>query len=222
MIVPAMTIQEIYSQLFSELPIKQDKLDSYKKDFRRKVLKASKFPFSKLYDFTTLKKNQFLFSFTALTRGQAEKPFGSLYGIYTRPEGKYLAEINPELFEMTIYPPHYFKRYRERILKNDDLSNEELIRSFIQSSWGFIAAGVNKQLEAVYQSFEASHQNEVIGFAGATYDGYCFGERQGKINIMKTIISDDMLYDNQRELFTVLRQTFKENNKIRYGKDINI
>ena len=39
---------------------------------------------------------------------------------------------------------------------------------------------------------------------------------------MKTIISDDMLYDNQRELFTVLRQTFKENNKIRYGKDINI
>lgn len=220
MIVPAMTTQEIYSQLFSELPIKQDKLDVYKKEFSRKVLKASKFPFTKLYDFTTLKKNQFIFSFTALTRAQAEKPIASLYGIYTRPEGKYLAEINPPLGEMTIYPPHYFKRYRERILKNNDLSNEKLIRSFIQNSWGFIAAAVNKELEAVYQSFEANHQNEVFGFAGATYDGYCFGERQGKINIMKTIISDDMLFNDQRELFTTLRQTFKDNNKIRYGKDI--
>lgn len=216
-----MTVQEIYSQFFSELATIKGKLPYYQKDFRRKGLKASNFPFTLTYEYTTsIKKNQFFLTFTALERGQAEKPLVSLYGIYTRPEGKYLAEINPEIGEITIYPPHYFKRYRERVLKAISRSNEELIRIFIQNSWGYIATAVNKEQQKIYQNFEVQFNNEIVSFAAATNDGYCFGERQGNINIMKTIISDDMLFDDQKALFAYLRKAFDHNNKLKYGKEI--
>jgi len=48
-----------------------------------------------------------------------------------------------------------------------------------------------------------------------------FGEKQGNVNIIKTIISDVMLYENQKPLFDSLKSAFREANKERYGSIIS-
>ncbi|TCC99540.1 hypothetical protein [Pedobacter hiemivivus] len=217
MIVEAMTLQEIHNELFTDLPTLNGKMNHCKKDFRRKVLKASRFPYTFTYELNTpIKKNLFIVTLTALTKGNSDKPLLSVYGIYDRPEGKYAAALSVDLITTSIYPPHFFKRYRERIVKDDKLANKQLIRLYFAKSWGFYKVVANKGHEAVYNSFENS-TNEEISFIAATDEGYCFGSSFGKINIIKTIISEENLFDDQKELFHKLREDYNNANKDRYG-----
>lgn len=61
MIVNTMTLQEIRLELFKDLPALLIKLAYRKKEFRRKVLKASRFPCSATYEIKTgVRKNLFV------------------------------------------------------------------------------------------------------------------------------------------------------------------
>lgn len=222
MIVPAMTIQEIHKEVFADLESLKNKLPEFRKDFGKRVLKVSRYPLSKTYEYTTrIKKNIFYIDFTALKRGQWDKPILSIYCIYSRPEGKYAVTLTIDMDIITIYPPHFFKRYRERIVKDESISNEDLIRQYFKNDWGFMGAVVNKDFQSVYHCFENDNQNDKIDFVAATSEGYCFGEKQGNVNIIKTIISDVMLYENQKPLFDSLKSAFREANKERYGSIIS-
>lgn len=75
---------------------------------------------------------------------------------------------------------------------------------------------VNHKFENVLYSFEDKNENEQIDFVAATSLGYCFGIKQGKVNIIKTIISHEMLFDDQKEVFADLRRAFNEANMERY------
>jgi len=217
MIVEAMTLQEIHNELFTDLPTLNARMKYCRKDFRRKVLKASRFPYTFTYELNTpQKKNLFIVTFTALTKGNSDKPLLSVYGIYNRTEGSYAASLSVDLLTSSIYPPHFFKRYRERIVKDQKLSNKELIRKYFDKTLGFYKVEANTQHKAVYDSFENSIDEEV-GFIAATDEGYCFGSSLGKINIVKTIISEENLFDSQKEIFHKLRQEYNQANKARYG-----
>ena len=223
-----MTVQEIHKEVYEDIKNLKSKLDECKKDFKRIVLKQPKnplsnrnYPFSKSYDTkTSEKKNFFISTFTALKRSDWEKPIVSIFGIYSRSEGNYAVSINIDIKTITIYPPHFFKRYRERIIKDDLISNEDLIRQYFQNDWGFMATSVNKDFEAVYLSFENDYKNDKVSFIAATSQGYCFGEKQGDVNIIKTILSEDNLFENQKQTFSKLKIAFKEANKERYGSII--
>lgn len=54
-------------------------------------------------------------------------------------------------------------------------------------------------------------------FVCAMTDGYCFGERYGKIHLMKTIISEEMLFESQKEVLSNLRKDFVKVNAAMYG-----
>lgn len=118
---------------------------------------------------------------------------------------------------ISIYPPHFFKRYRERIVKDEFISNEVIIRQYFKNDWGYIGAVVNEEFESVYHCFENDNKNDKISFVAATSQGYCFGEKQGNVNIIKTIISENMLFENQKLIFHELKNAFKEANKEKYG-----
>ena len=126
-----MTVQEIHKEVYEDIKNLKSKLDECKKDFKRIVLKQPKnplsnrnYPFSKSYDTkTSEKKNFFISTFTALKRSDWEKPIVSIFGIYSRSEGNYAVSINIDIKTITIYPPHFFKRYRERIIKDDLITN---------------------------------------------------------------------------------------------------
>jgi hypothetical protein len=122
-----------------------------------------------------------------------------------------------EMKILSIYPPHFFKRYRERITKDESIPNEDMIRHYFKNDWGFLGALVNENFESVYHCFENDNENDKVSFVAATSQGYCFGEKQGSVNIIKTIISEEMLFENQKSIFNELKRAFKEANKDRYG-----
>lgn len=205
MIVPSMSVHEIHNELFKDLHSIQTKVDIFKKDFGRRVLKASKFPYTYSYDCLSRKKNLLVISFTVLKRSQWDNPILGFYGIYSRPDGKYAAALALEENKSIIYPPHFFKRYRERLVKDDKMSNDEIIRLFFKKHWGIVQAVVDENFKAVYQCFESNDKDERLSFISASTEGYCFGEKQGKVNVIKTIVSEEMLFEDQKPLFNELR-----------------
>lgn len=216
-----MTVQEIHKEVFEDIRNLKSKLDECRKDFKKTVLRSSRYPLTKIYDcITREKKNLFIAAFTAIKRSDWKKPLLGLNGIYSRPEGKYAVALTLDMNIISIYPPHFFKRYRERILKDESISNEDIIRQYFKNDWGFMGAVVNDDFEAVYHCFENDNKNDKVGFVAATSQGYCFGEKQGNINIIKTIITEDMLFENQKFIFSALKNAFKEANKEKYGSII--
>lgn len=221
MIVPSMTVQEIHKEVFEDLQNLKSKLDQCRNDFKKTVLNGSRYPLTKSYDCKTReKRNLFIVDFTAIKRSAWKKPNLTIYGIYSRFEGKYAVAPSIDMKMISIYPPHFFKRYRERILKDESTSSENIIRQYFKNDWGFTGAVVNEDYESVYHNFENDNKNEKIGFVAATSQGYCFGERQGNVNIVKTILSEDMLFENQKIIFNELKNAFKIANKERYGANI--
>lgn len=214
MIVPLMTVTEIHDEVFKDLRDLTNKVDECKKEFERVVLKSNRYPVVKSYKCQTKRKNILIITFTARKRSERRKPILGFYGIYSRSEGRYAVALTIESNLISIYPPHFFKRYRERILKDDSISKEEIINIFFKNSWGFTAAVVNEQYESVYHSFESSDIDDKVSFVAATSQGYCFGEKQGSVNIMKTIISEEMLFDNQKKIFSDLKNYFNEIRKM--------
>lgn len=213
MIVPSMSLGEIHNELVNDYRNVVTKKDLFFKEFRRLVLKASNFPFTRTYECTTpIKKNTFIIMFSALTRSQENKPEFSVYVVYNTAKGKYLASMIFQTKMITIYAPHFFRRYRERILKDNSISNDEIIRDYIKRDRGFTGGFVTKQAEACFKSFEEQHQDEPVNFSAATLDGYCFGFKEGNNIMVRTIISPEMVKDDQRELFALMKRQFDEEN----------
>ncbi len=82
MIVPSMSVHKIHPELFEDLHGIYTKVNIYKKDFGRGVLKASRFPFTYSYDCLSRKKNLLQVSFTVLKRSQWEKSILGFYDIF--------------------------------------------------------------------------------------------------------------------------------------------
>lgn len=221
MIVPSMTLQEIHKEIYEDIQNLKSILELFRIDFKKSVLKCIHFPLTKSYDYKTReKKNLFIIDFTANKRSDWKKPILSIIGIYSRREGKYAVVPTLEKNLITIHPPHFFKRYRERLVKDESISNEGIIRQYFQNDWGFMAAAINEDYESIFKCFESNEKNEKISFVAVNSHGFCFGEKHGNINIIKTIIAESMLFENQKSIFNELKLAFREANKERYGTDI--
>lgn len=214
-----MTVQEIHKELLEDVKNLRNKLNYCHKDFQKQVLKVDRYPLTKSYDCKTKeKKNLFIATFTAMKRSQRQSPILGIYGIYVRPEGRYAASLTVDQNMVSIYPPHFFKRYRERVIKDESISSNDIIRRYFENDWGFIGAIVNEDFESVYHSFEDNDKDDKVSFVAASSEGYCFGERQGNINIVKTIISEDMLFESQKPLFSNMKKALIEASNDRYGR----
>jgi hypothetical protein len=223
MIVPSMAFTEIHNELFKDMATLTHKIILFTKEFRRRVLKASRYPFTHSYEcYGRLNKNLFIITFIAMKRSDKRDPILGVRCLYNRPEGVYAAVLSLEDKTTTIYPPHFFKRYRERIEKNFLASNVDMIKHYFTSGWGFMFVVLSRDTECVYRRFENEIKNDALRFVCAIAVGYCFGEQQGNnIYIMKTIISEDMLFESQKEAFSNLRKDFIEANKEWYGINIS-
>lgn len=218
MIVNSMTLQEIRLELLKDLPALVSRLIQYKKEFRRKALKANRFPYLATYEVKTgRRKNLFTIIFVAKKRSDAHEPFFSVYGIYDRPEGSYGAMIKIGETMLTIYPPHFFKRYRERIVKDDKLTSKQLISLYFCKCWLLCTVFPDSEDEEVYDHIE-DMATEEANFIGVMEEGYCFGTAFGDINLVKTIISEEDIFDSQREYLHELREEY---NKIKVEQGLD-
>ena len=109
---------------------------------------------------------------------------------------------------LDIYPPHFFKRYRERIVRDMRLSTDELIRRYIQHQDGVLYHIADESDYENYLDFE-KEDGQRIEVIASVNEGYCFGVNINNINIMKTIITEEMLHDNQKKRLNNLRQSME-------------
>lgn len=221
MIVPAMTFEEIHREVLKDTRTIVNKIADCGKFFKKMVLNSHRFPVSKTHEFKTLqRKNVFIVILKALKRNHWKMPFVGVYTVYSRPEGNYAVVPELRTNRVCIYPPHFFKRFRERILKDDSLSNEEMIHDFFSNDWGSLGTLVNKDFETVYYAFEKDDHSNTLSFVGVNVYGYFFGEKQKNYDLIKTIISEDMLFESQKKTFAKLKADFKLQNIEAYGLSI--
>jgi hypothetical protein len=109
-------------------------------DFRKTVLKSSRYPLTKSYDCkTSARKNLFIASFTALKRSNWKKTILDLYGIYSRLEGNYAVVPTVDINIISMFPPHFFQRYRERIVKMGLFQTKELLGTILKMTGDLLA-----------------------------------------------------------------------------------
>lgn len=133
-----------------------------------------------------------------------KKPF--IFSVYTiindSKTGKktaiYFPSISPDKINIkdtvTVYTPHFFKRYNERFLKNDKLSLEELIDTYFRRN-GSKMASIKK----------VTKEDGTIDLlvSAKSLDGVGLGKidlKHSKSIILKTFISNDLLFDDQDKL----------------------
>ena len=117
-----------------------------------------------------------------------------------------------------IFLPHFFKRYRERVLQDDTLTSKEVLKTFFSRNLSITAVEMSESFSKTYQKYE---KDGVPQYAGKMKDGSCFMEHiTPSICVVKTIITDDMLYESQEDVFGQL-----ENLRQKFGrmdKDFNL
>jgi hypothetical protein len=191
MIVPAMSEIEIQNELSNDYESCITRVQKDMNKYRRGIIKASKFPiYFKPIEHTSPSRNNFIIYVNAKSKKDAFMPFVTIVGYYHRPEGIYAAMIFPvagEKFNMLIYPPHFFKRYKERYIK-EDLNSLEVIKTFFRNNPTYMLQAVEKE-----------------NFRGSCIQGFVFGKfLNPTISIVKTFISCDMLKGEQTSLNDIL------------------
>lgn len=100
----------------------------------------------------------------------------------------------------TIYLPHFFDRYRERILKNEHIQKIDVIKQFFQKSldpYAMISQQDERYPEGVYVTYR---------------DGMGIGYRRQDKNIiiMKTCISNEQIHQNQVDKKEICERLIRE------------
>lgn len=175
------------------LRLEQEELVAFsdKKDaaFRRRVLKAQRFPVYAHCEYISRSQNRWIVFFESRSR----KEIGDLcrlhfvcyshstHGIYA-----FHPQLSRQRFFMTIYPPHFFSRYRDRA--QIPLSGIPLLIRFFERNYSYVFEIFNR---------------EYVEIAGSTSEGVALGLLTETGNVLfKTFITYDMLKGDQIETFT--------------------
>ncbi|MBQ1988263.1 MAG: hypothetical protein II235_09125 [Muribaculaceae bacterium] len=199
-------IYEMFKPICREIDIDNIGL---KKEFRRKVLSASRFPLGAVRLVNKTDKYKIYLSYFARKRGDHNRPNIARFGIFETKYGKYaIIWTYPSFY--TIFKPHMFDRYEERMLKNNKFDREHLIIKYITSESGHIVLKMNDKIEEVYHCFEGHYDKEGLNYVAANNIGYLFGDihDDGRLSIIRTIITEDMLSENQRKLFPRIKDVY--------------
>lgn len=197
-----MTLEEVAKELLEDFPNAQHIADYRSQKFKSVVLKSKRFPVIQHYECKTVqKKNRYFVSYTAFKRGDWNRPYTHFYCIYVRPEGMYCAIVGLKENYVYIYPPHFFARYRERIIKKEDITSEDLIHLFMSRFWTSFSHIIKPEDIMDISQWDQLLYEGAIDFVGTCPDGVIFGQRMNKVVLNKTIIPESMLYPDQMPFY---------------------
>ena len=205
MITSKMSYTEVAEQYRTDFP----RLVAKKQFFQAKfgtLVKRSRtrsWPMTAQYDYVCPQSgNRFLFCYTAFKRSDWENPYCNAVMVFDGKGGKYAAVSANSQKAIIIYTPHFFSRYRERVLKDEDISGEELIKRYVSRNTRFIAKPIDETFAKAYKKYE---DDESQTFAAKVNEGNIFlKDYDGKVLVCRTILSDEMLHENQTEAFGTL------------------
>lgn len=209
MIVSTMNIQEIHAELRKDLPDFSEALRHKYKPFGSVVLKSGKYPVFRRYTITTKSRhNTFHVRLAAYRRSDWKHPAVTVYTIYSRPEGLHCVLLQPDGRQSIVFPPHFFARYRERVVGNENLRSEDLIHHFVSRTCAISFLLMPTQLQDSLVRRGIFPSDEEVKFMAFCADGILFGKRMGPVVLVKTIITPSMLFDDQMEIYLSIRDRY--------------
>lgn len=205
MIVDSMTLEEIHRELHADVENTGRTVAYRIEKFKSVVLKSRVFPVKRHYECKSQeKKNRFFVQLTAFKRSEWKDPLMEYYCLYDRPEGIYCATINYKMGLTFVFPPHFFARYRERVVQDTAISNVDLIHLFISRVWSIFLVHFPPEHADELFKWDEAIKNDNLRIMGLCPDGIIFGERQDNVFIGKTIVTDNMLFEDQLDLYDLL------------------
>lgn len=234
MYTSSMTNSEIVEEFKKDLRFLDIKNENWLTDFRRAVLKSSKFPCIRTYQQKMSSNNIIYVLFMASVRGKHNNPDVCVYSVYDYNKKKRVITRTPTTNnkilpfyaenrysndgDYTILTDHFLERYQERVLKNQEMSKMDVINHCMSNLKVLISIEINDDLENVYHCFEGHYDNnnkDKIDYVSACSFGYNFGIIENNISIIKTVITKEQLKKNQRELFPLIK-LMQEETESRY------
>ena len=218
MIVPTMTPEEIYAEMYKDAEWLQERVNNILTPNYCKLAKRAKnYPYIKSYCEIS-PKTQIVYDifYWSYVRSDWNRPQYIIYTTYSHEGGKTLVYIEKKGFSIRIYTPHFMSRYRERdeermsqcdgglnidlcfIIKNYDVQE---MRFFKNISENMRDNPYIMQLLGQQQLSRFWQDPDYERYSAACLRGVCLCERHKKnphISIFDTFISYDLLKDSQR------------------------
>jgi hypothetical protein len=187
MLTHTMTYKQMQEEFFYDMHnlLLPHLIKVYDKRAKRAIIKTTKFPviFNPVY-FTSKRLNRWIIMYYAIDKKLAHDACCVILLTVNTPEGIYVyrKDMGPDNMLITVYPPHFFSRYRSRQLKDDSLTTEEVIVKFFKNNFD----GMIARRENIAES--------------AIREGYALGEvlsLECNLVMMKTFITNKMLKEDQ-------------------------
>lgn len=214
MIVPTMSLEEIARQYMGDFPNFVAKRRSFQPKFETLVKRSTRYPVTAQYEYTShINKNRYFFCYSAFKRSDWKAPHCNVVGVFEGDGGKYAVVSANMKQAVIIYTPHFFSRYRERILGGEDIHGDDLIKRFFRKNQRFTKTEMDERFARAYHKYE---DEDSVSYAARVNEGNIFLKiYSGNIILCKTILSDDMLRDEQVEAFGKLKEKYEELKDIR-------
>lgn len=170
-------------------------------DYIRRAKKSIRFPYNYEASFKSKRGNRYNCIFTITDKKKSiRNPLFSVSTSLDTDEGTYVLRYDIVIGSVAIITPHFFKRYRERFLKDDIISPEEVRNKFLK------------------RNFNVSIQNKEVGDAVASCkDGYIYARlKDDKTIIYVTFVSFEMLSNEQLKVQSDLLEVIREHEYLIY------
>lgn len=202
MITKQMDNKELYKEVQSDFHNVWNYVDSLKSKYQRAIKKSNVFPIEfKPIEYTSPKYNKYYLIFGADRKKDWKDTPVSIICLYDNGKGLSTVKFHKQKDKISIFPCHFFSRYRSRYLKDNNLSAKDVILHFHKHNTNAYGEVVDYNLN----------------FAMTCNSGVMFGtiSDDNSIIVNKTFVGFDMLFDGQDEYkteFYELLQRYQKNN----------
>lgn len=207
MIVDSMTLPEVVKAIMEDLNNMNGRIDNAVKKFQSNVLarKSRIYPFTQLMDITSSQKIKFYVAFQVKKRSEWKNPNMYVAGTFLLRDGQYGFLICPSIFlnkkdtTILILSPHFIKRYRERMLKNNGDTTETIIKEFLKKNFTFYMVELKPEHSKAMNKYS---KEGVKQLAVITAEGCCIAEQETYNSVrLQTFLTMDMLSEQQIKQF---------------------
>ena len=205
MIVPTMSIEEIVLKLEGEEEQAQWKILDAVRKLESRVLKTRRFPAVFESQVITREKTTINLCLRANKHSDWKNAHVTLYTKFHLQNGlNVIALASKRGGDVVFYTKHFLERYRERVLKDMEMPPAKMVSELIRRNYDLLWQYSNENFVRKLEKYQEECQGDPI--VCVINDGYCFGEMlRGRIIVMRTVITEEMLRERQDEAFAHLR-----------------
>lgn len=195
------TTEEIMREVATDLPHLSKKQSHQLARFAREARQRNKFPFTKVYEYTSPNKNKILYKWIADKRGNVKNPIEATMFVWNTDKGMACAmptDITPLTFGVKangiVFKPHFISRYNERLGLN--LSPMDTIKHMLVNNPTYISKDIDEKICKYSKELENKDGKVAMG----CNDGIALGNDDNKGNkVAVTFVSNSMLFKEQYE-----------------------